>query len=151
MAQQLILKRMSKKELGLLRELVPGAARVTVLVNPANAMNAETTLRETQKPLPTGSTTSTYTGGPLPRGAAIPFGNSALVGFDLGIFSSPTSRASSIRPVKWVERSERRNDWDRRTAPGNGTAFSAVAPSERPVFAAHRSNIFGSGIAPRPE
>jgi hypothetical protein len=34
---------------------------------------------------------------------------------------------------------------------GNGTAFSAVAPSERPVFAAHRSNIFGSGIAPRPE
>src|SRR5260370_42660434 len=24
---------------------------------------------------------------------------------------------------------------------GNGTAFSAVAPSKRPVFAAHRSNI----------
>jgi hypothetical protein len=44
MAQQLILKRMSKKELGLLCELVPGAARVAVLVNPANAMNAETTL-----------------------------------------------------------------------------------------------------------
>ena len=26
-----------------------------------------------------------------------------------------------------------------------------LAPSERPVFAAHRSNILGSGIAPRPE
>jgi hypothetical protein len=150
MAQQLILKRMSKKELRLLRELVPGAARVTVLVNPANAMNAETTLRDAETAADRIDDLD-VPGGPLSRGAAIPFGNSALVGFELGIFSSPTSRASSIRPVKWVERSERRNDWDRRTAPGNGTAFSAVAPSERPVFAAHRSNIFGSGIAPRPE
>jgi hypothetical protein len=36
---------------------------------------------------------------------------------------------------------QRTNNRDRRTAHGNGTAFSAVAPSERPVFAAHRSNI----------
>jgi putative ABC transport system substrate-binding protein len=36
------------KRLGLLRELVPGTARVAVLVNPANAVNAETTLRDAQ-------------------------------------------------------------------------------------------------------
>src|SRR5260221_3071550 len=35
----------------------------------------------------------------------------------------------------------KRRTKDRRTAHGNGTAFSAVAPSKRPVFAAHRSNI----------
>jgi len=29
---------------------------------------------------------------------------------------------------------------------GNGTAFSAVAPSQRPVCDAHQSKIFGSGI-----
>src|SRR5262249_39917365 len=29
---------------------------------------------------------------------------------------------------------------------GNGTAFSAVAPLQRPVCDAHQSNIFGSGI-----
>ncbi len=34
------------KRLGLLRELVPAAARVDVLVNPAEATNTETTLRE---------------------------------------------------------------------------------------------------------
>jgi putative ABC transport system substrate-binding protein len=34
------------KRLGLLRELVPGAARIAVLVNPTNATNAETTVRE---------------------------------------------------------------------------------------------------------
>jgi putative ABC transport system substrate-binding protein len=39
---------LAAKQLGLLRELVPGAARVAVLVNPANAMNAETTLREAE-------------------------------------------------------------------------------------------------------
>jgi hypothetical protein len=37
--------------------------------------------------------------------------------------------------------SARRRTTDRRTAHGNGTAFSAVAPSKRPIFAAHRSNI----------
>jgi putative tryptophan/tyrosine transport system substrate-binding protein len=37
------------KRLGLLHELVPKAVRVAVLVNPANASNAETTLREVQK------------------------------------------------------------------------------------------------------
>src|SRR5215831_2846200 len=36
------------KRLGLLRELVPGTAHVAVLVNPANAMNSETTLRDAQ-------------------------------------------------------------------------------------------------------
>jgi ABC-type uncharacterized transport system substrate-binding protein len=36
------------KRLGLLRELVPGMARVAALVNPANARNTETTLRDVQ-------------------------------------------------------------------------------------------------------
>jgi putative ABC transport system substrate-binding protein len=37
------------KRLELLRELVPGAARIAVLVNPANATNTETTLREVER------------------------------------------------------------------------------------------------------
>ena len=37
------------KRLELLRELVPRAIRVAVLVNPANVMGAETTVREVQK------------------------------------------------------------------------------------------------------
>ena len=37
------------KRLGLLHELVPKAVRVAVLVNPANASIAETTLREVQE------------------------------------------------------------------------------------------------------
>jgi putative tryptophan/tyrosine transport system substrate-binding protein len=37
------------KRLGLLHELVPTAVRVAVLINPANAQNAENTLREVQK------------------------------------------------------------------------------------------------------
>jgi putative tryptophan/tyrosine transport system substrate-binding protein len=36
------------KRLELLRELVPGAARIAVLVNPANAANTETTLRDVE-------------------------------------------------------------------------------------------------------
>jgi putative ABC transport system substrate-binding protein len=39
---------LAAKRLELLRELVPGMARVAVLVNPANAMNAETTLRDAE-------------------------------------------------------------------------------------------------------
>jgi putative ABC transport system substrate-binding protein len=39
---------LAAKRLELLRELVPGAARVAVLVNPADAMNAETTLRDVE-------------------------------------------------------------------------------------------------------
>ena len=39
---------LAAKRLGLLRELVPAAARVAVLVNPANAANAETTLRDVE-------------------------------------------------------------------------------------------------------
>ena len=37
---------LAAKQLGLLRELVPGAARVAALVNPANTMIAELTLRD---------------------------------------------------------------------------------------------------------
>jgi putative tryptophan/tyrosine transport system substrate-binding protein len=39
---------LAAKRLELLRELVPGASRVAVLVNPANAMNAEATLKDAQ-------------------------------------------------------------------------------------------------------
>ena len=39
---------LTAKRLGFLRELVPGAIRVAVLVNPANAVIAETTLREVE-------------------------------------------------------------------------------------------------------
>ena len=39
---------LTAKRLGLLRELVPAAARVAVLVNPANAASAETTLRDVE-------------------------------------------------------------------------------------------------------
>ena len=39
---------LAAKRLELLRELVPAAARVAVLVNPANAATAETTLRDVE-------------------------------------------------------------------------------------------------------
>ena len=39
---------LAAKRLEFLRELVPGAARVAVLVNPANAANTEITLREVE-------------------------------------------------------------------------------------------------------
>jgi len=44
---------LTAKRLRLLHELVPKAVRVAVLVNPANASTAETTLREVQKAAPT--------------------------------------------------------------------------------------------------
>src|SRR5262249_55629307 len=40
--------KLTAKRLGLLRELVPGAIRVAVLVNPVNATNAESTLRDVE-------------------------------------------------------------------------------------------------------
>ena len=43
---------MVAKRLELLRELVPGAARVAVLVNPANTANTETTLRDVEPAAP---------------------------------------------------------------------------------------------------
>jgi putative ABC transport system substrate-binding protein len=39
---------LAAKQLELLRELVPGATRVAVLVNPASTMNTESTLRDVQ-------------------------------------------------------------------------------------------------------
>jgi len=39
---------LTAKRLELLREMLPGAARIAVLVNPANARNAENTLRDTE-------------------------------------------------------------------------------------------------------
>src|SRR5262245_57493971 len=39
---------LTAKRLEFLREMVPGAARIAVLVNPANAMTTETTLRDVQ-------------------------------------------------------------------------------------------------------
>jgi ABC-type uncharacterized transport system substrate-binding protein len=42
----LVIGELTAKRLGLLRELVPGAVRIAVLVNPANTTNAETTLRD---------------------------------------------------------------------------------------------------------
>jgi putative ABC transport system substrate-binding protein len=44
----LVISELTAKRLGLLRELVPGAARVAVLVNPANATNTEITLRDVE-------------------------------------------------------------------------------------------------------
>ena len=41
------------KRLRLLHDLVPKAVRVAVLVNPANASTAESTLREVQQAAPT--------------------------------------------------------------------------------------------------
>src|SRR5262245_33790551 len=44
----MVISELIAKRLGLLRELVPGAARIAVLVNPANTTNAETTLRDVE-------------------------------------------------------------------------------------------------------
>jgi ABC-type uncharacterized transport system substrate-binding protein len=44
----LVIGELTAKRLGLLRELVPGAGRVAVLVNPTNTTNAETTLRDVE-------------------------------------------------------------------------------------------------------
>jgi hypothetical protein len=57
----------------------------------------------------------------------------------------PLVGARGLRFAQIYAQLNERTVWDQRTAHGNGTAFSAVAPSERPVFAVHRS-IFGSGI-----
>ena len=43
---------LAAKRLGLLREMVPGMARVGVLVNPANAPNAESTVKDVQAAAP---------------------------------------------------------------------------------------------------
>jgi ABC-type uncharacterized transport system substrate-binding protein len=44
----LVISELTAKRLGLLRELVPGAGRVAVLVNPAYTANAEITLRDVE-------------------------------------------------------------------------------------------------------
>jgi putative ABC transport system substrate-binding protein len=43
---------LAAKRLGLLREMVPGMARVAVLVNPANATNADSTVKDVQAAAP---------------------------------------------------------------------------------------------------
>jgi putative ABC transport system substrate-binding protein len=43
-----LISELAAKQLGLLRELVPAAIHVAVLVNPANIVNAETTLRDVE-------------------------------------------------------------------------------------------------------
>ena len=43
---------LSAKRLGLLRELVPRAARVAVLINPTNLASAETTVKDVQAAAP---------------------------------------------------------------------------------------------------
>src|SRR5215831_879049 len=43
---------LAAKRLGLLREMVPGMARVAVLVNPANAANTESTMKDVQAAAP---------------------------------------------------------------------------------------------------
>jgi hypothetical protein len=76
----------------------------------------------------------------------------------LGRGSAPTTASLATRckgfrappqcalPESWAgaeqpqERYETKNERSR-GSDGNGTAFSAVAPSERPIFAAHRFNI----------
>jgi putative ABC transport system substrate-binding protein len=44
-----LIQEVTSKRLGLLRELIPKAARIAVLVNPANAPTAEATTRESQE------------------------------------------------------------------------------------------------------
>src|SRR5262249_8648910 len=44
----MVISELTAKRLGLLRELVPRAGRIAVLVNPANTANAETTLRDAE-------------------------------------------------------------------------------------------------------
>jgi putative tryptophan/tyrosine transport system substrate-binding protein len=44
---------LAAKRLGLLREMIPGMARAAVLVNPANAMNTESTVNDLQAAAPT--------------------------------------------------------------------------------------------------
>jgi hypothetical protein len=65
------------------------------------------------------------------------------------MLSSPNISCVIDPPRKIVERSEQRTN-DRRTATENGTASSALAPSKRPVFAAHRSKYSGVVSPPGP-
>ena len=44
---------LAAKRLGLLREMIPGMARLAVLVNPSNAANAESTVKDVQAAAPT--------------------------------------------------------------------------------------------------
>jgi hypothetical protein len=60
--------------------------------------------------------------------------------------SPPNASSRDRSSVKWVERSETKKARIDGRSLGNGTAFSAVAPSQRPACDAHQSKIFGSGI-----
>src|SRR5262249_16915857 len=59
--------------------------------------------------------------------------------------SLPYSAGESASGMLPRQRNEGANGVDGRSL-GNGTAISAVAPSQRPVCDAHRSKIFGSGM-----
>src|SRR5215475_2745734 len=68
-----------------------------------------------------------------------------ILGRTRGAIPSQHPHACSVRAAEWVERSETRNDWDRRTA--LGMRLLSV-----PECAAHRSNIgeWYCDHAPRP-
>jgi len=65
----------------------------------------------------------------------------------------PFSTPDVIDPPRKIAAKRKTTRIDGRSL-GNGTAFSAAEPSQRPVCDAHQSKIFGSGIpivSPGPE
>jgi putative ABC transport system substrate-binding protein len=78
---------MDAKRLGLLHEVVPKAVRVAVLVNPTNAPNTETTLRDTKEAAPS-------------IGLQINLLNAATI----GEIEAPLRRLRAIAPMRFSSR-----------------------------------------------